>query len=48
MAEFIETFKRVAQPEYLPHAFFIEGGGLAVENGRIAFDWKREKFSKRQ
>ncbi len=44
MAEFIETFKRVAQPEYLPHAFFIEGGGLAVENAlKVAFDWKRRK-----
>ena len=44
MAEFIETFKRVAQPEYLPHAFFIEGGGLAVENAlKGAFDWNRRK-----
>ena len=44
MAEFVETFKRVAQPEYLPHAFFIEGGGLAVENAlKVAFDWKRRK-----
>ena len=44
MAEFIETFKRVAQPDYLPHAFFIEGGGLAVENAlKVAFDWKRRK-----
>ncbi len=44
MAEFVDTFKRVAQPEYLPHAFFIEGGGLAVENAlKVAFDWKRRK-----
>ena len=44
MAEFIETFRRVAQPDYLPHAFFIEGGGLAVENAlKVAFDWKRRK-----
>ena len=32
MAEFVNTMNRVAQPEYLPHSFFIEGGGLAVEN----------------
>ena len=28
-------------PPHLPHAFFIEGGALAVENAlKIAFDWK--------
>ena len=44
MAEFMQTFKRVAQPDYLPHSFFIEGGGLAVENAlKVAFDWKRRK-----
>jgi L-lysine 6-transaminase len=44
MAEFMQTFKRVAQPDYLPHTFFIEGGGLAVENAlKVAFDWKRRK-----
>ena len=44
LAEFMETFKRVAQPSYLPHAFFIEGGTLAVENAlKVAFDWKRRK-----
>ena len=44
LAEFMETFKRVAQPNYLPHAFFIEGGTLAVENAlKVAFDWKRRK-----
>ena len=41
MAEFIETFKRLAQPSYLPHTFFIEGGTLAVENAlKTSFDWK--------
>lgn len=41
MAEFMETFSRVAMPTYLPHAFFIEGGALAVENClKAAFDWK--------
>ncbi|PHR23189.1 MAG: L-lysine 6-transaminase [Desulfotalea sp.] len=41
MAEFLETFSRIAMPNYLPHAFFIEGGALAVENClKAAFDWK--------
>ena len=41
MACFLEVFERVAIPEYLPHAFFIEGGALAVENAlKAAFDWK--------
>src|SRR5439155_7267096 len=36
-----ETFGRLAIPSYLPHAFFIEGGSLAVENTlKVAFDWK--------
>jgi len=40
-AEFLETFSRLAIPEYLPHAFFIEGGSLGVENAlKTAFDWK--------
>ncbi|NBW70541.1 MAG: L-lysine 6-transaminase [Bacteroidetes bacterium] len=44
MAEFMETFERVGIPDYLPHAFFISGGALAVENAmKIAFDWKVQK-----
>ena len=40
-AEFLETFARVAMPSYLPHAFFIEGGTLAVENTlKVAMDYK--------
>ena len=40
-ADFLETFNEIAIPEYLSHAFFIEGGALAVENAlKIAFDWK--------
>ena len=43
-AEFLETFARVAMPEYLPHAFFVEGGALGVENAlKAAFDWKIRK-----
>lgn len=48
MAEFVETFSRIGIPQELPHAFFIEGGGLAVENAlKTAFDWKvRKNFEK--
>ena len=28
MAEFMDTFSKIAIPEYLPHAFLIEGGSL--------------------
>jgi L-lysine 6-transaminase len=41
MARFVETFARVLGDPALPHLFFIDGGGLAVENAlKIAFDWK--------
>ena len=41
MAEFVDTFGRLAKPDYLPYSFFIEGGALAVENAlKAAFDWK--------
>jgi L-lysine 6-transaminase len=48
MAEFVQTFGRVAIPDYLPHLFLIEGGAAAVENAlKIAFDWKvRKNFMK--
>jgi L-lysine 6-transaminase len=40
-AQFVETFARVAMPAHLPHAFFVEGGALAIENTlKTAFDWK--------
>jgi L-lysine 6-transaminase len=40
-AEFVETFVRVLGDPRLPHLFFIEGGGLGVENAlKAAFDWK--------
>lgn len=43
-AEFVETFSRVGIPDYLPHAFFIAGGSLAVENAlKVAMDWKVQK-----
>jgi len=43
-AQFVETFSRVGIPHYLPHAFFIAGGGLAIENAlKAAMDWKVQK-----
>ena len=43
-SEFVDTFSRTAIPDYLPHAFFIDGGALAVENAlKVAFDWKVRK-----
>ena len=41
MARFVDTFSRVGIPGHLPHAFFVDGGALAVENAlKVAFDWK--------
>src|SRR6201996_4828718 len=43
-AQFVETFSRVGIPDYLPHAFFISGGALAIENAlKVAMDWKVQK-----
>jgi len=46
-ADFVDTFGRVAIPQELQYAFFVEGGSLAVENAlKAAFDWKtRLNFS---
>ncbi len=48
MAEFVDTFARVAVPPTLPNLFFIDGGALAVENAlKAAFDWKvRKNFAR--
>lgn len=44
LAEFVETFSRIAKPDHFKHLFFVEGGTLAVENGlKVAFDWKVQK-----
>lgn len=44
MAYFLNNFDRVGIPDYLPYAFFISGGALAVENAlKVAFDWKVQK-----
>lgn len=43
-AEFVKTFSRVGIPSFMPHAFFISGGALAVENAlKTAMDWKVQK-----
>ena len=40
-ADFLDTFERIAIPKELSYCFFIDGGGLAVENAlKAAFDWK--------
>jgi len=48
MAEFVETFGRLAMPAYLPHLFLVAGGSVGVENAlKAAFDWKiRRNFRK--
>jgi L-lysine 6-transaminase len=44
MARFVETFRRLAMPEPFAHAFFVDGGALAVENAlKASFDWKVRK-----
>ncbi len=47
-AEFVEVFSRLAMRPYLPHAFFVAGGALGVENAlKAAMDWKvRQNFRK--
>lgn len=43
-AQFVDTFSKVGIPDYLPHAFFIAGGSLAIENAlKVAMDWKVQK-----
>ena len=43
-ADFMKIFNEIAIPNYLQNTFFIEGGGLAVENAlKVAFDWKVRK-----
>lgn len=49
MAEFVETFARIAiPPSHNKHLFFVEGGALGVENTlKTAMDWKvRKNFRK--
>ncbi len=48
MAEFVDTFFRIAVPSYMKHSFFVAGGALGVENAlKAAMDWKvRKNFAK--
>jgi len=49
MAEFVETFSRIAiPPSHQKHMFFVEGGALGIENAvKTAFDWNvRKNFRK--
>ncbi|HET8796679.1 MAG TPA: aminotransferase class III-fold pyridoxal phosphate-dependent enzyme, partial [Thermoanaerobaculia bacterium] len=49
MAEFVETFGRLATPpSFSKHMFFVEGGALGIENAlKSAMDWKvRKNFRK--
>ncbi|MFQ5792278.1 MAG: L-lysine 6-transaminase [Acidobacteriota bacterium] len=44
MAEFVETFSRLAIPKELPHLFVVAGGAVAVANAlKAAMDWKVRK-----
>lgn len=44
MAEFVDTFFRIAVPSSMKHSFFIAGGTLGVENAlKAAMDWKVRK-----
>jgi L-lysine 6-transaminase len=48
MADFVDTFARIALPPQYKHLFFVTGGTLAIENAlKVAFDWKvRKNFQK--
>lgn len=48
MAEFVDTFGRVAMPKSMKYTFFVAGGALGVENAlKAAMDWKvRRNFAK--
>ena len=44
MAEFVDTFARLAAPGWMKHLFLVSGGALAIENAlKVAFDWKVRK-----
>jgi L-lysine 6-transaminase len=49
MAEFVDTFARLAVPPSLSkHMFFIEGGAMGIENAvKAAMDWKVRKNMKK-
>ncbi len=40
-ADFVDTFERVVMPKEMQYAFFVDGGGLGIENAlKTAFDWR--------
>ncbi|MDD3125192.1 MAG: L-lysine 6-transaminase [Candidatus Kapabacteria bacterium] len=44
MATFVNTFFKIAVPDYFVHSFYVSGGALAVENAlKTAIDWKVRK-----
>ncbi len=44
MAEFVDSFRKLATPDYFKYHFFVAGGALGVENAlKTAFDWKVRK-----
>lgn len=48
MAEFVDTFYRIAGDDFLPYIFLIEGGALGIENAlKASFDWKIKKNFKK-
>ncbi len=48
IAEFVDTFGRLAKTPPMKYVFFVDGGALGVENAiKAAFDWKvRKNFAK--
>jgi L-lysine 6-transaminase len=48
MAEFVDTFFKIAVPKEFVHSFYVSGGTLGVENAiKAAMDWKvRKNFQK--
>lgn len=48
LAEFVDTFTKIAGHHHFENYFFISGGALGVENAlKAAFDWKvRKNFEK--
>lgn len=47
MARFVDAFATRVTPAGFPHHFWVQGGGLAVENTlKVAFDWKARKLGR--
>ncbi|RPH93627.1 aminotransferase class III-fold pyridoxal phosphate-dependent enzyme, partial [candidate division KSB1 bacterium] len=48
MAEFVDTFFRVAVPSSMSHSFYVAGGALGIENAlKASMDWKvRKNFAR--